>query len=295
MPPLPTVADVLLDLHAHGRRMLYRPGIGNAGDALIGAGFYHLAQRLDLPFTELPGAPLAVPDLGPDDVLVLSGGSWLASAWDFGPRVIDSLTRFDAPLMLLPQSLSGNEEALRRLRPQDVLFVRERYSYDVARSLDLRCPVHLDHDMALSLDPRLLLQAPLVRRPRGRHDLTRVAAIARHRALSTRQHTLAAWRVDAESTGAHPEAAWRDDLSLVTNFSTLDRASVELSGGWLLRVLSWYERVRTDRLHVGIGAALLGKPVELHANSYHKIRGIYEYSLRDDPRLGPLVRFVDAS
>ncbi len=287
-----TVRDALVAARQGRRRIFFRPGLGNAGDALIAGGFYDLVEQLGLEVTELPGGPLAVPELSSDDLLVLSGGSWLASQWDFGTRVIDCLTRFDAPLLLLPSSLHGNEGALRRLRPQDTLFTRERYSHEFARSLRLDARVELDHDMAFHLDADRWRRTGRVVRPRRRTDVERVLGLARLRALAARHGTLTAWRVDAESSGAHPQARWRDDLSLVADFGTLDRASIERSAGWLLRAISWFRRVETDRLHVGIGAALLGIPARIHANNYYKIRGIYEYSLRTDPQLASLVTFA---
>ena len=36
----------------------------------------------------------------------------------------------------------------------------------------------------------------------------------------------------------------------------------------------------TDRLHVGISSRLLGKEVFLFDNSYGKVSGVYEYSLK---------------
>jgi exopolysaccharide biosynthesis predicted pyruvyltransferase EpsI len=39
--------------------------------------------------------------------------------------------------------------------------------------------------------------------------------------------------------------------------------------------------VATDRLHVGIGAALLGKTCRLHDNSYGKNRAVYDHSIRN--------------
>lgn len=290
-----TVREVLEEARGRYRRIYVRPGLGNAGDALIAAGFSTLADSIGVTLHELPGVPLEVPQVTGDDLLVLMGGSWLASHWDFGTQVIDHLTRADAPLLVLPSSLHGNEATLRRLRPQDTLFTRERYSDDFARSLGLDCRVEIDHDTALHLDARQVMTRGWAVRPRDRHDVERLVALARLRAQATRCDTLTAWRVDAEASGAHPHARWRDDLSLVANFGTTDHAAIERSAGWLLRAISWFDRVETDRLHVGIGAALLGRPVTIHTNSYHKIRGIYEYSLRDDPRLGPLVRYVDAS
>ena len=43
--------------------------------------------------------------------------------------------------------------------------------------------------------------------------------------------------------------------------------------------LSKFQIVNTNRLHIGIAAALLGKTVNLYRGSYHKIIGIYEFSI----------------
>lgn len=40
-----------------------------------------------------------------------------------------------------------------------------------------------------------------------------------------------------------------------------------------------YGEIRTNRLHVGIVGALLGKRVVLHDNSYGKNRAVWEHSL----------------
>lgn len=53
--------------------------------------------------------------------------------------------------------------------------------------------------------------------------------------------------------------------------------------------INTYRRVETDRLHVGIVAACLGKEVELWANDYFKNRAVYENSLSGFPN----VRFVE--
>jgi exopolysaccharide biosynthesis predicted pyruvyltransferase EpsI len=45
--------------------------------------------------------------------------------------------------------------------------------------------------------------------------------------------------------------------------------------------LSKFQIVNTNRLHVGIAAALLGKEVNLYRGSYHKIVGVYDFSMRD--------------
>lgn len=50
---------------------------------------------------------------------------------------------------------------------------------------------------------------------------------------------------------------------------------------WLLKALDQPDIILTDRLHLGISGALLGKEVFLMDNVYGKISGIYEFSLRE--------------
>ena len=51
---------------------------------------------------------------------------------------------------------------------------------------------------------------------------------------------------------------------------------------WLWTI-SRYQAVETDRAHVMIAAALLGKRVEYRASIYHKVPAIAKYSLKDFP------------
>jgi exopolysaccharide biosynthesis predicted pyruvyltransferase EpsI len=57
----------------------------------------------------------------------------------------------------------------------------------------------------------------------------------------------------------------------------------------LINTLQQYEEINTDRLHVAIGAALLGKRVKLFPNSYYKNKAVYDYSLTRYPN----VRFIE--
>ncbi len=83
--------------------------------------------------------------------------------------------------------------------------------------------------------------------------------------------------------------AWflRDDRERPEG-TPLHRNNVDLSRrghaqspvGPLFRRLASFRTIHTNRLHVGIAAALLNKDVRLYANDYFKIRAIYEASLQ---------------
>ena len=47
----------------------------------------------------------------------------------------------------------------------------------------------------------------------------------------------------------------------------------------IFRLISEVDEIHTDRLHMAISGALLGKRVLLYPNSYYKNKAIYEYSL----------------
>jgi len=73
--------------------------------------------------------------------------------------------------------------------------------------------------------------------------------------------------VDAEAHGAPvPE----DNRDISSECDTLDE--------WLWTI-SRHDLIRTDRAHVAIAAAMLGKTVECRPTSYHKVPGIVEYSI----------------
>lgn len=78
-------------------------------------------------------------------------------------------------------------------------------------------------------------------------------------------------RLDAERPVDAPIPAGNVDLS------DKGRAHTPVAG--FLRRLSQCEVIHTNRLHVAIGGALLGREVHLYPNDYFKIRAIYRSSL----------------
>ncbi len=71
----------------------------------------------------------------------------------------------------------------------------------------------------------------------------------------------------------------RDVESAVGRSGSFDPARVCRSSGQYLSLASSRERVVTDRLHFAISCLLVGTPVTLVGNSYHKNRGVWEESL----------------
>jgi exopolysaccharide biosynthesis predicted pyruvyltransferase EpsI len=82
---------------------------------------------------------------------------------------------------------------------------------------------------------------------------------------------LVAYRTDAESVGSMiPE----NNHDISKSCSSLDE--------WLWTIAR-HAVVKTDRAHVMIAAALLGKAVDFSTSSYHKVPSIADYALKSFP------------
>jgi len=94
-------------------------------------------------------------------------------------------------------------------------------------------------------------------------------------------------RSDSETNTNWKKIGVQSTLDLSQCMSSDSRCSHDafLYGKLFLTGIDMADIVVTDRLHVGIGAMLLGKEVFLLDNSYGKVSGVYEYSMTQCPRV----------
>lgn len=270
-------------------RVFFRPNPGNAGDSLINAGFYECAKSCGLDYIEIVG-DFDYSSLRERDLVILSGGGNIVPYWQAGSDLIKELTQYNFPLMLMPQTVAGREDVLRLLRKEDVLFLRERFSFDYASSLDLKCKVLLDHDLAFSLRVGRVMERCFFPRLSTK-NLRKLIYIFYHYVRSRFVAELKAFRTDRESIrpGRYRKI---NDISSLAKFGTGSADLNYCSSYWMLKILSWYKLVETDRLHVFVACVLLGKKVTLHSNSYYKNRGVYDHSISGDEMRSKNVDFV---
>ncbi len=238
-----TVRELFASLR--GSEVALLPNPGNCGDGLIRLGLFALCREFDVRFVEL-----RVPCPASGKVLLVPAAGNLCGSYHGIPELLAPYIESFAHIYLLPCSVDVSEPSvehfLRVLPPNVTLFTREPYSYAQARfAIADDARVHLDHDLAFSFD-----YTPWSGEGAG---------------------VLNAYRDDPES-GGRPIPPGNLDLSAFG--STGD-------GEMLPRLLQHVREVHTDRAHVAICASMLGKETHIYPNNYHKVRGIYEYSLRD--------------
>ena len=62
---------------------------------------------------------------------------------------------------------------------------------------------------------------------------------------------------------------------------TATSEQAEIATRMMFEFLTRYDEVRTNRLHIAIAGALLGKRVKFYPNSYYKCEAVYRYSMKD--------------
>jgi exopolysaccharide biosynthesis predicted pyruvyltransferase EpsI len=280
------------------------PG-GNHGDAVITAGSRALQERLGLHLVEEPGDA---------DLIVVRGNGVLTDFYARTPHRGRIQSYLDAhpetPFVLEPSTFfvaDGPVFNTAQRRAPTLLFARDHESHRLEAAKDHGPGVRIgvDDDMAMHLVGSPWLDS-LRARVRERHALV----VERHDIENPRyglRHSPARRRVSRIvpprlKRALRPLVA-RVRSSAPTPFAAEAARVVEQSGrgGPVVRgdisnpaLLPWEEflsrildahTVVSQRLHVGILAALLGKETWLDDRGYHKIRGIWELSLQHLPNV----------
>lgn len=280
----------------------YYPNPGNAGDALMAKATYDLFDRLGVPYSSKNLSSLLSDDYRGKRLLVFSGGGNFAEGgYNAYADILARIHRRAGRIIVLPHTIHGNARLLSQFGDNVTLICRERVSYQHVKQHAPKARAYLAHDMALLLDVR----SALAHQPRYFRSMATKAGLkllgderarlyptfnsylaglkwslgAERRSTSTTR-TANLFRTDIEKTAiALPQDNL--DASLAFNFGVTSPTMAAFTVHHLLRFLDSFDVVNTNRLHIAIAAALLGKQVNLGSNSYFKCKAVYDHSLKD--------------
>ena len=174
------------------------------------------------------------------ETAILAGcGGWCHAFHEMPALLRETERRFDR-VIVFPSSFDTTEPSVRKALAESRATFFARERYSYEQ-IEKFCDAHLAFDTAFFFE------------------------FAPYCALA--QGSLSAFRTDRESsTCSFPLN--NDDISLTCE--TMDE--------WLWRI-ACCQTVQTDRAHVTIAAAMLGKRVRYQPSNYHKLTGIVEYAL----------------
>jgi len=212
-------------------------------------------------------------------IILIRGGGYLNDIWGNYIFLEEAIGKNpDAKVIIAPHSFffythpTRFVDIFRKRKNHFILFCREKYSYELLQSFNLptNTEVHLADDTAFYL---------------SKEDFH----------ARDEKYDIVCPREDKES----PEASRNLFYKRYKN-NTIDLRHTEEKvfigdisffpfSAWV-NLIEGSRRVYTDRLHVAILSAILGKETYFYPNVYHKNKGVYEYSLCRYPN----VRFVDS-
>lgn len=265
-------------------KIYYYPNNGNAGDALINMGFYTLAAKYNLNY-ELISYDL-IHKIKDGDYVLVAGGGCLVPEWDSTPKFVRAINQLliKVKLVILPHSIREVDEIITNLPDNTIIFCREKYSYDYCCSKSNASEVYLDDDIAFFTDLNIFKKpnSPDFKLNINYKNIIRKIFIYYHKIFSIKRNIIFAMRTDKESNDKiNVKRILINDFSLVSSFGAGEYQESLYSSREFLNLINLYDEIHTDRLHVSIGAALLGKKVIIYNNGYYKCKGVYEKSMKN--------------
>ncbi|MCW2284701.1 hypothetical protein M2323_002588 [Rhodoblastus acidophilus] len=231
------------------------PGSGNAGDGLIHLGAFALLN--DMNWSPRIASERGLADEPDRGWALLIGGAMIEGVRDERMRALRAFLDRGGHAIILPCTMFGFGELLSKYADQLVIFARERKTLENLRAAGVE-HASLCHDLAFAVSPDF------------------------YSGLSKdeREGELLAYRTDEERAKAEIPFGNLDLSLLWTGDIWRDAAKVEDRCRLLGGMISTYAKVSTDRLHLGIFAAALGRQARLSGSRGDKIPGVFEYSLR---------------
>jgi len=286
----------------NNEKFYYYPNPGNAGDALIQLGIFHFFKKNNINYSLFGGN-----SFNPDNKnIIYSGGGNLGKMGNHSVRVLNELHSSAKRIIILPHTIKDIDPLLKEMGDNVFIFCREKKSYNYVKSCNSKINVFLDHDMAFHLNINdidnkglryltikntfifILNKLKLTGNPTiamgGLLKLLNYNSIIKRilsKSKANNASVLNCFRTDGEKTNIEiPDNNF--DLSELLSLGIYNEEICDYVVYKLFSIIKEFDLIRTNRLHIAVSCALLGKEVEFYPNNYFKCEAIYKYSLEGE-------------
>lgn len=258
----------------------YIPNPGNAGDAAIATATVQFFRRINVPLVHIRAE-----NIPSGAAVVIGGGGNLVPYYtDVRDILLACLDRGIKKCLLLPHTVRAHADVLARLDARFTILCRDKPSYQHVRNHAPHVHAALARDMVFELDIQELERSTqtwrhklaLLRDSHWRKNLLRW----RYSTIRIRPDshgTLRIFRSDVESVDSD-RTRRKSDLMRFHGINRYSPATDQITLD-VIKCINRAERVITDRLHVSLIAAMLGKKVCLLENSYGKVSDVWELAM----------------
>lgn len=251
--------DTIMDI-AHKSKLtniVFKENLGNRGDDLIKLGRQKLFKENNLNISVISNR-----NKPRNSIIIYEGGGAFHPDYPWAMNFIDKVSdpKLNNQIIVLPHSVVGDVviNRLSKVRKDCLTIIaREIPTYNRISCLE-NIRSEIDHDTALYLT---------------RDDLIDYIGAQYVGNYSSNNPVLIALRTDKESVFDRDNKENKKLRNMDLSESCKDLAE-------FLHIINSHETIITDRLHVGVAAAILGKKTLVADNNYGKISSIYDFSLK---------------
>ena len=248
-----------------GKKIKYVPNQGNAGDSFIALATLQVFDELELDYEICKPT-----EVFEDQIILYGGGGSLIRKYNRCRNFL-LYNQEKNDIVILPHSFNDIDPLLAILSEKVILIARENISYDYIKSKSK----HPDNCL-LSGDMAFYIKN--IDRYKNTSCIGECNAFRFNDELSDSDRHIEVPEGNKDiSVDFHRHIFMNCHLS--DDINTQVKKNLSIATDNIFSYLSKFQVVNTNRLHVGIAAALLGKTVNLYRGSYHKIAGVYEFSI----------------
>jgi len=251
-----------------GAKIKYIPNQGNAGDSLIGLATLQVFDELELDYEICKPTEVFEGQI----ILYGGGGSLIRKYHRCRNFLLNNHEKNNT--VVLPHSFNDIDPLLTVLSEKVILIARENISYDYIKSKS-KYPDNclLSGDMAFYIKN--------IDRYKNISCIGECNVFRFNDELSNSDRLVEVPEDNKDISVDFHRPMFMKNWHLPDDINTQVKKNLSIATDNIFSYLSKFQIVNTNRLHVGIAAALLGKTVNLYRGSYHKIAGVYDFSMRD--------------
>ena len=253
----------------------YMPNPGNGGDALIASGAFSFFKSNNINFKIL-AKDTEINSLKGKCVAYAGGGNFI-DEYPAAAEFFAKSHKIASKLIILPHTVKGHQALLKSFGDNVYIFCREKVSYEYVSETIQNANVFLSEDLAFELNHTELMKQS------GNYPSKLFIKYATRSVLNLQNPlSLNAFRYDVEKTKIEVPKGNIDVSQAINYISSMnDIELVDQTTADIFKFINHFKQVNTNRLHIAIASALLGKSVNFYPNSYYKNKAIYEQSLRE--------------
>lgn len=276
------ISRVILDCLSDD--IIFLPNPGNAGDSFIAHCTYNFFDNIDLKYS--------IGEISKsynDKVIICGGGGSLVEPYRGMYEFIKRNKVRGNRIIVLPQSIRAYPDMISMLDEADHVYCREKRSFDYVNDHSAGCNVHLAHDMAFSWDPKTTLEKISIESYFQICDMElflrntkRIIRRRVHRLKNSDHSTLLCYRNDVERTSLKIPFD-NFDMSQLFSADNLGRKQSLWATWHMMSMISSFDTIWTNRLHVAIMSLLLKKKTVVSDNSYGKLKSVLDFSFEKWP------------